>query len=210
MGTRTISCESFTEFLAVRTLLALRPDVVEIEEQLPPISYVDDHGRERQHFVDFRVTLADGRRVAIAVKSEARARRSGFRKVLRQIARATPKSVADKVLLITDQMIPAELRSFASAVESARADVVHRPAQAADDDAAAEKVIATMAGAWTIGHLLRAIALPDGRGLRAVIRAIARGRLSMPAGYRLDEAEFVRSQALTPISRAAAKAQRAA
>ena len=209
-GSRKISCESFTEFLAVRTMLALRPDVIEVEEQLPPIPYTDDNGRQRQHFFDFRITMADGRRVAVAVKSEARARRGGFRKVLRQIGRATPKSVADGILLITDQMIPAELRSFASAVESARADIVHRPAEAASDDAAAEKVIATMAGAWTIGHLLRAIALPDGRGLRAIIRAIASGRLSMPDGYRLDEAEFVRSQALTRISSAAAKGLRAA
>ena len=191
-GTREIGCESYTEYVALRTILALRNDVVSVEEQLPPIPYVDEWGKERKHYIDFRVTLRSGERIAIAVKPEALVRRRGFRRTLRYIAAAMPKSVADRIDLITDKMIPPELRSFVAAVESARADAVHRPAQAAHDDAAAKKVIATMAGAWTIDHLLRAIGLPDGRSFRAMVRAMAQGQLTIPDGYRLAEDEFVR------------------
>ncbi len=175
VGSRQIGCESYTEYLALRTILTLRNDVITVEEQIPPFTYTDERGKTRQHYIDFRVTLANGERIAIAVKPEAVARRRGFRQTLRLIAKAMPKSVADRIDLITDKMIPTELRSFVAAVESARADQQHRPAQTAADDAAAAKVIATMAGAWTLGHLQRAIGLPDGRGFRAVVRAIASG-----------------------------------
>lgn len=192
VGSRQIGCESYTEYLALRTILTLRNDVISVEEQIPPFTYTDERGKTRQHYIDFRVTLANGERIAIAVKPEAVARRRGFRQTLRLIAKAMPKSVADRIDLITDKMIPAELRSFVAAVESARADQQHRPTQTAADDAAAAKVIATMAGAWTLGHLQRAIGLPDGRSFRAVVRAIASGKLSMPDGFRLADDEYVR------------------
>lgn len=192
VGSRQIGCESYTEYLALRTILTLRNDIITVEEQIPPFTYTDERGKTRQHYLDFRVTLASGERIGIAVKPEAVARRREFRQTLRLIARAMPKSVADRIDLITDKMIPPELRSFVAAVESARADQQHRPAQTAADDAAATKVIATMAGAWTLGHLQRAIGLPDGRGFRAVVRAIASGMLSMPDGFRLADDEYVR------------------
>lgn len=192
VGSRQIGCESYTEYLALRTILTLRNDVITVEEQIPPFTYTDERGKTRQSYLDFRVTLASGERVGIAVKPEAVARRRGFRQTLRLIAKAMPKSVADRIDLITDKMIPPELRSFVAAVESARADQQHRPAQTAADDAAAAKVIATMAGAWTLGHLQRAIGLPDGRSFRAVVRAIASGKLSMPDGFRLADDEYVR------------------
>lgn len=194
-GRRQIDCESYTEYLALRTILTLRNDVIAVEEQLPPFPYTDERGKTRQHYLDFRVTLASGQRIGIAVKPEAVARRRDFRQTLRLIAKAMPKSVADRIDLITDKMIPAELRSFVAAVETARADEQHRPAQAAADDAAAAKVIATMAGAWTLGHLQRAIGLPHGRGFRAVVRAIASGVLTMPDGFRLADDEYVRCNA---------------
>lgn len=191
-GSRQIGCESYTEYVALRTILALRNDVTSVEEQVPPFTYTDERGKTRQHYLDFRVTLASGERIGVAVKPEAVARRRGFRQTLRLIAKAMPKSVADRIDLITDKMIPAELRSFVAAVESARADQQHRPAQTAADDATAAKVIATMAGAWTLGHLQRAIGLPEGRSFRAVVRAIANGVLSMPDGFRLADGEYVR------------------
>ncbi|MBX9990173.1 hypothetical protein [Phreatobacter oligotrophus] len=192
VGSRQIGCESYTEYLALRTILTLRNDVITVEEQIPPFTYIDERGKTRQHYIDFRVTLANGERIGIAVKPEVVARRRGFRKTLRLIAEAMPKSVADRIDLITDKMIPPELRSFVAAVESARADQQHRPMQTAADDAAAARVIATMAGAWTLGHLQRAIGLPDGRSFRAVVRAIASGKLSMPDGFRLADDEYVR------------------
>ncbi len=183
---------SYTEYVALRTILALRNDVTGVEEQVPPFTYTDERGKTRQHYLDFRVTLASGERIGVAVKPEADRPSPRVPSTLRLIAKAMPKSVADRIDLITDKMIPAELRSFVAAVESARADQQHRPARTGEaDDATAAKVIATMAGAWTLGHLQRAIGLPDGQ-LPGRSEGIANGVLSMPDGFRLADGEYVR------------------
>lgn len=191
-GPRHIVCESHTEWMAFQAIVACSNDIVAVEEQLPPIAYRDELGVERQHYFDFRITRSDGSRTAIAVKPEALVARSNFRQTLRLIGSATPKAFADRICLVTDEMLTPALRAYSAAIQSARHDGVLRPKRTAEDDAAADAVIAKMLGGWTIGHLTKAIGLPDGRGYRAVLRAIADGRLSIPDGYLLEDDQFVR------------------
>lgn len=191
-GPRHIVCESHTEWMAFQVLVACSNDIVSVEEQLPPIAFRDELGVERHHYFDFRITRSDGTRTAIAVKPEALVERSNFRQTLRLIGNATPKAFADHICLVTDEMLTPELRTYSAAIQSARHDAMLRPKRTANDDAAADAVIAKMLGGWTIGHLAEAISLPDGRGYRAVLRAIADGRLSIPDGYLLKDDQFVR------------------
>lgn len=191
-GPRHIVCESHTEWMAFQVLVACSNDIVSVEEQLPPIAYHDELGVERHHYFDFRITRSDGSRTAIAVKPEALVERSNFRKTLSLIGNATPKAFADRICLVTDKTLTPELRAYSAAIQSARHDALLRPKRTAEDDAASNAVIAKMLGGWTIGHLVEAIGLPDGRGYRAVLRAIADGRLSIPDGFLLEEDQFVR------------------
>lgn len=191
-GPRHIVCESHTEWMAFQVLIACSNDIISVEEQLPPIAFRDESDVECHHYFDFRITRSDGTRTAIAVKPEALVERTNFRQTLRLIGNATPKAFADRICLVTDDMLTPELRAYSAAIQSARHDALLRPKRTAEDDATADAVITTMLGGWTIGHLVKAIGLPDGRGYRAVLRAIADRRLSIPDGYLLEDDQFVR------------------
>lgn len=194
-GARHIRCESWTEYMALLAIKALCPGLRDIVEQPAPITYVDESGKTARHFLDFLVTLANGERVGVAVKPEASTRKTNFRAKLRLIAAAMPASFASRIVLITDLSLPRALRRWASAVRSCMADREHCPTQAQRDDECAADLIGRLRGSVTIGTLTERLDLPDGRGWRAVMRAIADGLLSLPAIYSFERDAFVRAMA---------------
>lgn len=84
-------------------LLLANSNVVDIWEQPPFITYVNDQGKRKQHFPDFLVTLKSGLTLAVAVKPSKLVRRNGFVRELQCIRRAMQENYADDILLITDQ-----------------------------------------------------------------------------------------------------------
>lgn len=99
---RVIQFESKLEQRVLHLYLA-RPDIWDVWEQPPSVTYRDERGAIRQHVLDFLVTLRCGRRLAIAVKPLERVRRSGFLSELRALRKQLSKDVADDLILVTDQ-----------------------------------------------------------------------------------------------------------
>jgi hypothetical protein len=64
----------------------LRPDIVEVAEQPPAISYIDDAGRHRRHIFNFRITTTKGERYLAAVKPSALVAISGIGRLIELVA----------------------------------------------------------------------------------------------------------------------------
>ncbi len=99
---RVVLFESRLELNVLYVLLA-RGDVIDLWEQPPSVTYYDAKGQRRNHFFDFLIQRASGRREAIAVKPAKLARNNGFADELCFIRQAVNKNFADDVRLITDQ-----------------------------------------------------------------------------------------------------------
>lgn len=161
--------ESKGELSALYLLLA-RPDVVDVWDQPPPVSYRDATGRRRSHTFDFLISLTDGRRIAIAVKPEAIVERTGFRETLRLIRAATPLSYAHEVVLITE-------RSYTPSA-ARNAQKLHDFRRTPDPEAeeAIGALVQDLKGPTTIAELVEATGL-GGRAFRAAFKAIYAGLL---------------------------------
>lgn len=98
---RKVVFESMIENRVAKILLARR-DVVELRDQWPEVHYVDAAGVLRSHTFDFWVRLANGKRVAVAVKAAARVRASRVVSTLKLVAAQGIGGHADEVALLTD------------------------------------------------------------------------------------------------------------
>ena len=180
---RIICCNSLTEAAFLYVSLARR-GVYDIEEQLPPIEYVDIDGQLRSHIFDFRVTYADGRREAIAVKPAKLVEKYRFNATLARIAAATPRSFANRVSLVTDASV--------DPIEAHNGRMVHgfrRPDPEADTKA--RDVVLGLVGSASLADLVAAIGM-GARGLRACVRLIGSHVLELTARERITPAARVR------------------
>ncbi|MEE4279152.1 MAG: hypothetical protein V2I82_11855 [Halieaceae bacterium] len=180
---RIINCESFTEATSLFVILA-RPGVYDVEEQLPPVEFIDIDGAQRSHIFDFRVTYADGVREAIAVKPASLVEKYRFDATLARIAAATPRSFADRVSLVTDTSI--------DPIEAHNARMIHgfrRPD--AEADSKARDIVLGLLGSVSIADLVAAIGM-GARGLRACVRLIGSHVLELAARERITPAARVR------------------
>lgn len=183
MSGRIISCESLTEATPLFVILA-RPGVYDVEEQLPPIEFIDLDGERRSHVFDFRVTYKDGLREAIAVKPAKLVEKHRFGETLARIAAATPRSFAHRVSLITDASI--------DPIEAHNARMIHgfrRPD--AEADSKAHEVVLGLLGSVSIADLVATIGM-GARGLRACVRLIGAHVLELAARERITPAAHVR------------------
>lgn len=153
-------------------LARLRPDIVEVAEQPPPIVYVDDQGIRRPHTFDFKFTTTGIGRVLTAVKPSALVEKTGVDRVVELVAEQVSPSIADQVSLFTEQMLTETDLLNAETVNLATRD------EWPDDDAAIAKVVAKLKGETTIGDLVDRSRL-GGYGFDAVVRAIDARKLSL-------------------------------
>ncbi|ABE62884.1 conserved hypothetical protein [Nitrobacter hamburgensis X14] len=160
-------------------LARLRPDVIEVAEQQPAVTYVDDTGRERQHKFDFRFTLVGGARILTAVKPSALVAKTGIDRTVELIAEQISPAIADYVLLFTEKKL--------SQVDLFNAEVVHMATRDEwpEDDAQLAKIIRKLKGEITIGELVEDSGL-GGYGYDAVIRAIDAGHIRLVEYRRLE------------------------
>lgn len=84
-------------------LVLANPAVANLWEQPQFISYRDQSGNRKTHFIDFLVELKSGRRLAIAVKPWKVVLEKNFLRELQQIRAAMSKDFADDIVLVTER-----------------------------------------------------------------------------------------------------------
>lgn len=97
-----LSFDSLLEYHAALCLIYML-NVVEVEEQLAPLSFRKPNNSLGTHYFDFRATFRGGKRWAIAVKPERIAQTYKFKATMDAIASAAMPEVAQKVSVITER-----------------------------------------------------------------------------------------------------------
>lgn len=166
---KIISYESNLEKRVLLVLLARR-DIVDVREQIEPISYEDEQGAKRKHYFDFLALRDDGQRALIAVKTEDWARKHDLLGLCTRIARYVPSTLADVVVPMTERDAPRDLVRDAELFHCVRDD--DRP----DHDLIVSGIASTIRGTTTVSCLVAASGL-GGDGFRAVARLIQAGTL---------------------------------
>lgn len=156
----------------------LRPDIVEVAEQPPPVWFVDDEGVRRHHTFDFKFTTT-ARRVLTAVKPSAMVAKTGVGRIVELVAEQVSPAIADEVSLFTEELLTETDLFNAEVVNLATRD------QWPDDDAVLAKVVAKLKKETTIGDLVDRSRL-GGYGFDAVVRAIDARKLSLVEYGPLD------------------------
>ena len=178
---RTMDIESYTELLVALVVIA-RPDVVDLENQVP-FEWKTRKGKSRTHHFDFRARMADGTRRAIMVKSENRLRQIKVQRKLEKIAARVGPEFADEVLVMTERDV--------HPIEFFNAEILHemrRPDPEAD--AAARSVMSEIVASVQIRDLVSAIGLGP-RGFRALVRLIRSRELGLINNARIDHEAYI-------------------
>lgn len=178
----------------VALMLIARRDVVDIHDQPPAVLYVDVEGKPRQHTFDFLAVLADGRKIAIAVKPAEKVEHSRFDEKLALIAAQTPKSFADAAALWTDAHMSRSAVANAELLHSASRDI------GLDDqaDEAVRDIVRNSTGRWKIADIVSRSGLA-GRAFRAVIRLIFLGELTLADEERDQRVDYESIVVATPL-----------
>lgn len=179
---REIRCESGLERKAALFLLA-HPQVADLREQPPAITWNDAVGRSHRHTFDFLVILTDDRKLAVAVKPKEIADRKRLGEQFVMIAAQLPRGFADGVLLLTDEDLPRDLVHDAALMHQSRR---------APDPALDERMLSIAASRpdATIAELIE-ISGHGGPAFRSVVRLAATGKLIMQGHGRIGHATRV-------------------
>ncbi|CAA2145120.1 hypothetical protein ASF08_17105 [Methylobacterium sp. Leaf85] len=161
-----------------------RPDVRDVIEQPPAITYRDTDGKTRSYTFDQLVEYTDGERVLVEVKAPARAASPNFQKKIRHLAAQIPPDVAARVIVVTRRDLDRVATDNARLINSARKDRV-QPL-----DASVETYVAERSNVMTIAEIVRD--LGDGRAFRSIVRLIGRGILTPVSGASITPALQVR------------------
>lgn len=155
------------------------PEVVDVVEQPPAVTYVDDDGKERRHTFDWLFIKNDGTKWLFAVKPAALVEKSGIRQIIDLIAAQIPCTTADFIVLFTEHKL--------TAVDLFNADAIHHAQREEfpDDDAMVAKLVKRLRGAVTIASIVERSKL-GGYGFNAVVRAVADGRLRLVEYRKID------------------------
>ncbi|WP_102959325.1 hypothetical protein [Mangrovicella endophytica] len=171
----------------VAMVLVTSPGVVRVEEQVR-FSYLDEDGLKRTHIFDFVVTLADGRRSAIAVKYVRDVEKTGLRQVIALCARQTlarcahdPRNVpfADEFRIMTERHV--------DGITVGNARLVLACARIADQEGqeAVSQWLQSAPEHFRIGEACAAIG-PELRGYHAAVALVPSGAVVIPSGHRID------------------------
>lgn len=105
---RVLECESGMEGNAVHAFLG-RTDVIDIWEQPPHLTFVDDDGKKRKHVVDLLVTYEDRSRDAVLVKARGRIEATRLRRIRDLLAAQAPRGFADHYVIVSEDKLPRHL-----------------------------------------------------------------------------------------------------
>lgn len=163
-----------------------RPDFLDIEEQLAPIRVRHGGVRATPYWFDFRLTLTSGKRIALAVKPEAKADRYVFREKMRAVTRVAVPSIADAVCVITERNIDPFQLANAKLFHAGR-----HPEEVMDAQVEAELL-----------RLEQPVAIRDflarcgigSAGFWSVVRAIRTGIVQVAAGECITASSIISAQ----------------
>ncbi|NTF64916.1 hypothetical protein [Rhizobium rhizogenes] len=100
---RSVSFSSTYE-LTCTLLLMANSAVVDVEDQPPAVTYIGSDGKEHEHTFDYRATLANGKRMAFAVKPSDQVEKTGICDIIQRTKPNLP-SFADQAVLLTDRTL---------------------------------------------------------------------------------------------------------
>lgn len=186
--------ESKLERDAILTFNA-RPDVERVLSQYPRVAYIGADGKPHQYTFDLQVTLTNGEIVALEVKPEIYVEKRGTRALLARIAAQMPRSVADRVSLVTERNL--------DAVTVANAELIHAsrfPDPLADEQV--RTVIARAAGAVSVAEIARSSGLGP-RTVNAVARLIRAGEVRLERHEHIGMGAHVRATEIKQERKAA-------
>lgn len=174
---RVVRCEGGLEFKTLLVLVA-DPRVVNVWEQVG-VAFRDDAGALRHHFFDFLLQHEDGRKIAIAVRPEQRARR--LEHTLRAVA-AQWGDFADGYTIV--HTVPRDRAHNAALIHAVRRD----EDRSVDD--VVRGIAATLHGRIRIEDLV-AISERGAQAFRAIARLIGEGELELAGSPRICYRAFV-------------------
>lgn len=165
-------------------LLLAQQNLWNLHDQPNTVSFTDLDGIKRTHRFDYLVEFRDGSKVAVAVKPESRVKSLNFRDTLAAIERDLPLGFADKVCLVTER------NRHHAEVHNAQLLNFFRRSPDQEADSIVFQRIASLNGETTIAKLIEPTKL-DGRGFRAVFRAIYDGHLTTSKQERITSSSIV-------------------
>ncbi|SIO39463.1 hypothetical protein SAMN05444722_1860 [Rhodovulum sp. ES.010] len=182
---RVLLFESHLEMQTALILMA-RPDVRDLRDQVE-VSWTDERGEDCSHYFDFLATMVNGNRIAIAVKASKYLDSEFLEKISAAAAEAVPE-IADKVRVFTERDLdPVEVHN------AALFHSVRHPDPEADTVAVA--VTSDLVGAARLDELTDEIGM-GARGLRALIRQVARHRLHLARHERITPWSLIKPMEL--------------
>lgn len=111
----------------VALLVIYSPGVIDVEDQVGPVTWTDARGKTRHHTFDFAVTrvTADGKKVryGLAVKPEHRANSAKFCDEMERVTRAAVPLLVDRVFVVTQANINKKDLTRAKQLHGARIPV---------------------------------------------------------------------------------------
>lgn len=178
---RVLVFESLLEKACVE-ILRVDPRVSEIFDQPPAVTYLDSAGKLRHHTFDFLARCHNGRRIAIAVKPEAKLEKSRIEQVVEAIRVQVGSRFADAFLVRTERHITRDkaynARLILSSWHFRNKDHVQQITALVEDLKGAVKIADLMQRSGLEGHAMRAIACLIGDG---VLRLARPGRIEPAA-----------------------------
>ena len=175
-GGRVLEVESHLE-MTIALILSMRPDVADLENQVPFRWKCAQTSKWKTHFFDFRVNKLDGSRTAIIAKRSKKLACEEFRAESLEIARQITTDFADQVTIMTERDIdPVELHNAAFLHGLREVDP--------EADSAARRFLARTVGAVPVRDIVAAVDLA-GRGFRAVGRLVRNKELELLRKERL-------------------------
>lgn len=179
---RLLFTESSLESHAANAFMA-SPYVKAIREQFPAVTFIETTGETSSHVFDLYVEMANGVKLAIAVKPFALAEAKQFRSKLQQIAQYVPSHLADAVVLVTDRALTEAQRKLNRAVVGACRDYTSaaKAAKAADEAVLARA--SNLKGTATLDEFVAGLPSLEGQGFRAALRALKKGHLEVESAH---------------------------
>lgn len=151
--------------------LIYRPGFADLEEQLAALPFAGADGKVHNHYFDFRLTQANGRRICISVKPERIAETALYTAMFDRVKSAAIGRICHHAVTVTERNLhPIELHN-------ARLFHAARDAQP-EIDFQIEANLDRILGATPISEFLKRIGL-GGAGFFGVARAIRQGHLAL-------------------------------
>ncbi|MEP1539087.1 MAG: hypothetical protein ABJQ34_18660 [Paracoccaceae bacterium] len=161
--------ESLLELMCI-LLISSRGDLADVWDQPEPIRFSLPDGSRHEHTFDYRVTLADGLRYAVAIKPIHHVEKYDFDLKLGYFRAALPDSFAAEVILMSEAVF-----TRAQALNAQRYhEFTKKPDKDADDHIV--RVAHEQREPMVLEELIGISGL-GGRGFRAGFRAIIEGKL---------------------------------